>query len=222
MLTHNDQTVKDARKIFNECKDLPIEFWGFKNIGISEKEMKGLVTDIHNANKKAFLEVVTYSEQSCFEAAKFACDNNFDYLLGTLFYPSVWEYIKKTPIQYYPFVGDVTGNPSKLCGSIESIIKDANDFYNKCIPGIDVLAYRYESGDPEKLANAVTSQTKANTIIAGSINSIERIETINDISPWAFTIGSALITHEFVPNTDFRTNLERVIDIMNSMEMQAA
>ena len=33
MLTHHDVTVKDAGEIFEQCKDLPVKFWGFKNVG---------------------------------------------------------------------------------------------------------------------------------------------------------------------------------------------
>ena len=34
MLTHHDVTVKDAGEIFEQCKDLPVKFWGFKNVGL--------------------------------------------------------------------------------------------------------------------------------------------------------------------------------------------
>ena len=33
MLTHHDVTVKDAGEIFEQCKDLPVKFSGFKNVG---------------------------------------------------------------------------------------------------------------------------------------------------------------------------------------------
>ena len=33
MLTHNDQTVKNALEVFDSCKDLPVDFWGFKDVG---------------------------------------------------------------------------------------------------------------------------------------------------------------------------------------------
>ena len=34
MLTHNDKTVPNAIEIFEENKDLPIQYWGFKDVGI--------------------------------------------------------------------------------------------------------------------------------------------------------------------------------------------
>ena len=38
MLTHHDVTVKDAGEIFEQCKDLPVKFWGFKNVGLPKDE----------------------------------------------------------------------------------------------------------------------------------------------------------------------------------------
>ena len=35
MLTYNDTTVKDALKIFRECKDTPVTHWGFKDVGLT-------------------------------------------------------------------------------------------------------------------------------------------------------------------------------------------
>ena len=30
MLTYNDVTVKNAYEVFNTCKNLPVQHWGFK------------------------------------------------------------------------------------------------------------------------------------------------------------------------------------------------
>lgn len=213
MLTHNDQTIYNADEIFNECKDLPIECWGFKNVGISTEDMCKLLNDMKKAGKKTFLEVVTYTEDSCMKGAEFACRHNFDYLLGTVFYSSVWEYIKTKPIEYFPFVGNVTGSPSVLNGSIEDILNQALEFQNKNIPGIDLLAFRHEQQSPTRLSKDIVSNLNIKTIVAGSINSFERIEFIKELNPWGFTIGSALVTGNFVHGKSFRTNLEKVINI---------
>lgn len=222
MLTHNDRTLKEALQIFEECRDLPIEYWGFKDVGISEEEMSELICAMNSAGKKTVLEVVTYTEESCMRGAQFACEHRFDYLLGTLFYPSVWDYVKTQPIQYYPFIGDVSGNPSILKGSLESMVSQADALYEMNIPGIDILAYRYNDGNPTHLAQNVVAQTKLNTIVAGSIGSIERINTISAINPWGFTIGSALYTQNFVSGGGYRANLEKVLEVLNSISVQVA
>ena len=34
MLTNNDKTVIDAVEVFESCKDLPVQKWGFKDVGL--------------------------------------------------------------------------------------------------------------------------------------------------------------------------------------------
>ena len=43
MLTHNDQTVKNALEVFDSCKDLPVDFWGFKDVGLEHDKMAELI-----------------------------------------------------------------------------------------------------------------------------------------------------------------------------------
>ena len=84
MLTHHDVTVKDAGEIFEQCKDLPVKFWGFKNVGLPKDEMKKVAGAMKAAGKTTFLEVVTYDEASCLDGAQTAIDCGFDYLMGTV------------------------------------------------------------------------------------------------------------------------------------------
>lgn len=214
MLTQNDKTVKNAIDIFNECRDLPIDFWGLKNVGISELEMREIAMAIKHAGKKAFLEIVTYTAESCINGAKFACENHFDFVIGTTFFPRIWDFLKTAPIQYYPYIGNVYGCPSVMSGNAEDIIKEANTLCLKGIRGINVLAYRHISENPVQLAQKLVKQIKVNTIIAGNINSVSRIEEINAINPWAFTIGGALFTDKFASEAGFRSNLEKVLEVM--------
>ena len=72
MLTHNDQTVHNALEVFEACKDLPVECWGFKDVGLPVEEMKALVGAMKMAGKTTFLEVVTYTEAECMRGAKLA------------------------------------------------------------------------------------------------------------------------------------------------------
>jgi len=96
MLTNNDKTVKDAIGVFDSSKDLPVQFWGFKNIGLPVEQMKQLVKNMKDAEKTTFLEVVSYTEDECMKAAKLAVECNFDYLMGTLFYDSVFSFFKRS------------------------------------------------------------------------------------------------------------------------------
>ncbi len=215
MLTNEDKTVPDAIEIFKECCDLPVDIWGFKNVGITEERMSKLITMMKRDRKKTALEVVTYTEESCMEAAKFACEHNFDYLLGTCYFDSVWNYLKKHTIKYYPFIGNVFGHPSSLTGDLKSMISEANKFRQKNISGVDCLAFRYSDGNPVLLAKSIVQQIKSDVIIAGSINTIERINIVKSINPWGFTIGSAIYKQNFLNGAGYRANLEKVLEIIN-------
>jgi hypothetical protein len=212
MLTHNDQTVHNAIQIFDECKDMPVTCWGFKDIGIAVDEMKTLVENMKNAGKTTFLEVVSYSEEECMAGAKLAVELGFDYLLGTLYYESVFQYIKEHSIQYMPFCGKIHGNPSILEGSIQEIIDDAKSMIQKGIKGFDLLAYR--NVDDEKLARQFCKQINVPVVIAGSINSLNRIDIMAEINPWGFTMGGALFEGKYESNAPFKKNLEVVVEYM--------
>lgn len=217
MLTHNDVTVENAHDIFDSCKDLPVEFWGFKDVGISPDSTRELISKMKSAGKTTFLEVVTYTEEECLENAKMAVEFGFDYLTGTRFFPSVANFLQGKNIKYYPFVGDVGGSPVSLKGTSEEIIANCADLESQGVNGLDLVAYRYVDGDPVELAKKVVAESKTDVIIAGSISSVDRIKVINEINPFAFTMGSALFDGLFVSGGDFRKNLESVIEVMNSL-----
>ena len=213
MLTHHDVTVPNAYEVFETCKDLPVQFWGFKNVGLPKDQMKALTAAMKAAGKTTFLEVVTYDEESCMDGAKTAVECGFDCLMGTLYYESVHNYLKEQGLTYMPFVGKVSGSPSILEGTNEEIIQNAKDLMAKGIKGFDILAYRHVV-DGEKLAREFCAAIDAQICIAGSINSYARIDTMFDIGPWTFTMGSALFEKKFVPDGDFRTNLKAVAEYM--------
>ncbi len=218
MLTHNDQTVENALEVFNSCKDLPVKYWGFKDVGLPKDKMQELHDAMKTAGKETFLEVVTYTSEECMKGAQLAVEFGYDYLMGTIMYPEVWDYLKDKPIKYLPFVGEVSGSPSVLGGSIKSMVAQAQEFSKMGIHGVDILAYRATDADPAELAKALVDQTDFVICVAGSIGSEERIKIVDSINPWTFTMGSALFTKNFVPNGNFRENLEKVIEIMGGIK----
>ena len=121
--------------------------------------------------------------------------------------------LKENGMAYLPFVGKVSGSPSILEGTNEEIIQNAKDLMAKGIKGFDILAYRHVV-DGEKLAREFCAAIDAEICIAGSINSYARIDTMFDIGPWTFTMGSALFEKKFVADGSFRDNLKAVADYM--------
>lgn len=215
MLTHDDRTVKNAHEVFEACKDLPVKYWGFKDVGLEKEKMVELIQAMKSAGKTTFLEVVTYSEEECMNGAKLAVELGFDYLMGTIFYESVYNYLKEQGTKYLPFCGTVHGSPSVLEGRFDDIIKDAENMLDKGVYGIDLLAFRHVQG--AELAREYCKRVDKPVVIAGSINSFSRIDFVNEINPWAFTMGSALFTENFLPGEGFRKNLEKVLSYMDSI-----
>jgi len=215
MLTNHDKTVEDAIELFEDCKNISVEHWGFKNVGLPVVQMKKLVRNMKNTKKKTFLEVVSYTEKECIQATELAIECKFDYLMGTIFYQSVYDLLKDKPIKYMPFCGKVSDSPSILEGSIEEIITHAKILKEKNVYGLDLLAYRY-TGDPEELAQKFIKEIDLPVIIAGSINSFEKLEKVKKLNPWGFTIGSAFFDKKFVKGGSFEEQIERIVKYLEN------
>ena len=214
MLTHNDVTVPNALEVFTSCRDLPVKYWGFKDHGLEPAAMKQLV-DVMKANgKTTFLEVVSYTEEECMRGARLGVECGFDYLLGTLYFDSVYEYVKKTDLKYCPFVGKVSQTPSILEGTVEEMLAQEAAFADKGIYGTDLLGYRYTGENVDEFRADFVKGAKHPVCLAGSIGSEERIEKVKKMNPWTFTMGSALFAKNFVKNGTFRENLEYVINLL--------
>jgi hypothetical protein len=216
MLTHDDKTVQNAIDVFKPCQDMPVSFWGFKDVGIPRHEMRKLIQALKDAGKTTFLEIVSYTKGECMVGAEVAVDFGFDYLMGTLFFPEVWDYLKGKGIKYFPFVGGVSGSPSILDGTVASMLAEAEFLLSQGVDGVDLLAFRHRD-NPEVLARDFISESKIPVVLAGSIDSYKRIEFVNQINPWAFTMGSALFNKNFLNGGDFRENLEQVIKKMEAL-----
>ena len=211
MFTHNDVTVPDAIDYFEEVKDLPVDFFGFKEIGLKPEKMELLNDKIHKVGVKSFLEVVEYDEDKIMQPARMAVDMDFDYLMGTIYYPSVWDIIDKN-IKYFPFCGEIYDRPSVLDGTIDEIVADAKKIEKAGANGFDLLAYRYKYSDKvNELVLAVKNAVDIPIVSAGSINSFDRLQQTIDQGVWGFTIGGAFFEKKFEPDGSYRDNVMAVL-----------
>lgn len=211
MFTQNDMTVPAAIDYFEQVKGLPVDYFGYKEIGLEPEKMKLLNEKIHKAGVQSFLEVVEYEEEAILGPAKIAVDMGFDYLMGTLYFPSIWDVIGKK-IKYFPFCGKVYNRPSILAGSIDEIIEDAKRIEAEGVDGFDILAYRYI--DPlkvDKLVRKMNDALKVPLVSAGSINSLDRVQKTIDQGVWGLTIGGAFFEKKFVPGGSYRENVVAVL-----------
>ncbi|MGK5115189.1 hypothetical protein [Geodermatophilus sp. CPCC 205506] len=214
MLTHDDVTVPDAIDCFRQAADLPIQYWGFKDVGLTTHEMEQLVGEFRSAGKTPVLEVVSFDEKELLDAAALAADCGVQYLTGGEFSPAVRERAHSAGMRYFPFCGRVGGSPIELTGAPEDVLADADRLRDLGADGVDLVAYRYTDGDPIQLAKQVVHEFGGDkVIVAGSINSAERIQLMHEIGPFGYTIGGALFDGTFAPGGSFRENLERVVDV---------
>jgi hypothetical protein len=216
MLTHHDQTVRDALELFERTKEYPIRHWGFKDVGLSPDEMRKVVSAMKDAGKTTYLEVVSLSEGEGVRGARLAVDLGFDILMGTVFYPSIGQYLKDKPVRYYPFPGHVHSHPSILDGEIDAIVAHARELEASGMHGLDLLTYRY-NGEASRLLKQVVEATNIPVVSAGSIATFDRINEVWEAGAWGFTIGSAFFDKQFVPDGSFEEN---VLAVCNWLEEQ--
>lgn len=214
MLTHNDRTVENAIEIFESAKDAPATYWGFKEVGLPEDQMKILVGKMKAAGKVTCLEVVAYTEEDCLEGAKIGVRCGFDILMGTLYFDSVKAVADQAGMKYMPFVGKISGRPSVLDGTIEGMIAEANGLVEeKGVVGFDLLGYRF-TGDAIKLNSEFVKNVKAPVCLAGSVASFQRLDEVRATGAWAYTIGGAFFDKKFA-DASFGNQIKIVVDYMN-------
>lgn len=209
MLTHHDVTVPNAAEVFEECRNSKAKCWGFKEVGLPLDQMKKLFKAMKDAGKQTFLEVVAYTEEECLAGAKMGVECGVDVLMGTLYFQSVMDLCKENNLKYMPFVGQITGRPSVLHGTIQGMIDEANEYISKGAWGIDLLGYRYE-GDAVELNKQFVANVKAPVCLAGSINGYKRLDEVCDANPYSFTIGSAFFENKF--DGTFAEQIDKVCD----------
>lgn len=223
MLTHNDVTVSNARQLFAESAELPVKYWGFKDNGLSFVELGNLAKDMRDAGKSAVLEVVNFDERDLLKSMELAVKTGIEYFTGGAFSQQALAQAKEVGMKYYPFCGKAGGSPIELRGSHQSVIDDAKRLIDFGVDGVDLVAYRYKDGDPIELAKAAIDGVGAeNLVIAGSINSRERMEIMNAVGPFAYTMGGALFDGSFVPDGSFYENLKFVTELKDSLGVVAS
>lgn len=196
MLTWHDYTVENAMEVFMQCKDTQARYWGFKEHPLPLEQMRQLFACMKACGKTTCLEVVAYTEAEGLAGAHTAVECGCDVLMGTTYSDAINDYCHAHGVKYMPFVGRITGRPSVLEGDIDQIVAEAQQCVKRGVDGIDLLAYRY-TGDAVALSRALVERVDAPVCLAGSINSLQRLDEVKQTSPWAFTIGSAFFENAF-------------------------
>lgn len=209
-LTYNDVTVYNAIDVFEKRKNTGIKYVGFKDVGLPKEKLIELHERMKKAGMTTFLEVVSATEEDNLRSAKMGIELGVDNLIGGTYVRQTLPLLQDTNIKYFPYIGKVIGHPCLLRGAIEEITRDARTVEDLGVNGIDLLAYRYD-GNPEHLIRSVQEAVKIPLIIAGSINSLERVRKMTELDVWAFTIGSAIFDKKFVPSGTLSDQITAVL-----------
>ena len=218
MLTKDDVTIPNALEVVDEIMDTNLRYIGFKDPqegGLAPEKYKPLMAKLRETNMEIFIEVVSESEELNLRSAKLAVDLGVDYLIGGTFIDSSMQAIAGTDIGFFPYIGKIVGHPCILEGSIEEIAEEGKMVKTKGIAGINLLAYRREpASEVPLLIKDVQAAVGLPLIIAGSINSYERIEKMKELDVWTFTIGGAIQDGIFVPGGTIKENINAVLEVL--------
>ena len=197
MLTRNDRTVEDAAHHLDVALAQGLRHIGFKDVGLPIPALAELARRIRAGGATSYLEVVSEDRESEIASARAAVEIGVDILLGGTHAQDVLPVIAGTALRYYPFPGRVTGIPSVLHGPSEAIVASARALAEMDgVHGLDLLAYRF-AGDVEAMMEAVCAATEKPVIIAGSIDSPDRIARLRACGAAGFTIGTAALDGVF-------------------------
>ena len=210
MLTHYDVTVPNAIEVFEEVKDTIVSFVGFKDIGLPFEKMRKLVNIIKKEEKEVIFEAISLTKEGCLRSVDTAIKLGVDYFIGGIYLKSILKLLRSNGIKYFPYVGKVVDHPCLLRGSIQEVVDGAREAAASGVDGINLLAYRY-SGDIDRLMDSIKSFVDTPLIVAGDINSFERINKVVRWGVWGFTIGSAIFERKFSNSRSIADQLTAVM-----------
>jgi len=197
MLTRHDRTVEDCLETADFIAEIGLKHIGFKDVGANLRTLRKLAGKIHNMGATSYLEVVSPEPETCLQSARLAADIGVDRLLGGTQAADMLRILDGSGIEYLPFPGRPQGHPTTLTGSPDEIYEDCRRFSQLGCAGVDLLAYRSTDADPLDLVRAAREGTDGDLVVAGSIDSPERIKAVREAGADAFTIGSAIFDGSF-------------------------
>lgn len=197
MLTRGDKTVPDAGALVQTAIKAGVLDIGFKDVGLPFAALRTLHDRLRSAGCRTYLEVVSLDEASERRSAEMAVALGVDMLMGGVRPDVVAPLLRGTGCRYYPFAGTVRGHPSELHGATEEIVESAQLLTQRAdVDGLDLLAYR-ATGDIPTLMREVCAASGKPVIMAGGIDSPERIAACREAGAAGFTVGTAALSGAF-------------------------
>lgn len=213
MLTRDDQTIEDCLDVMDAIESVDLQHIGFKDVGVDTATLKELNRRIKDRGATSYMEVVSTSAEACLNSARAALEVGIDRLLGGTDVDEALGIVSGSGISYYPFPGFPHDHPTKLGGNPSDVAAHCRQFMDKGCAGVDLLAYRATEADPLALVRSCKEALGGGyLIVAGSVDSPEKIHDLAAAGADAFTIGSAVFDGAYSPRKGaIRSQLEDVL-----------
>lgn len=211
MLTREDRTIRNPRAFLPAVVEAGVRRVGFKDIGLPVSALRSAVREARLAGAVVHLELVSLDAEREAASAQLAVELGVDVLMGGARPEIVVPIIAGSDIRYYPFAGKVEGHPSRLEGSVDEILRSADSMLARDgVDGLNLLAYRSEHSAGELISKVSRLAGPRPVIVAGSINSAQRIRDVAAAGAAAFTIGSAVFEAAFPAGDSLRSQLQYI------------
>lgn len=212
MLTHHDATVADALDVYDALRDTGLRHVGFKDIGVTPETLAELTRRMHADGRTVYLEVVSITAEDELRSIQAAREIGVDVVMGGTHVADALSLLAGSGLRYFPFPGRIVGHPSVLEGTIDEISSSAAALTAQAgVDGLDLLAYRH-AGPVEPIIDAVVRASLGPVVIAGSIDSAERIVAVTALGAWGFTIGGAIFEHALPAEPTLRAQVEWALE----------
>jgi hypothetical protein len=201
MLTRNDATVENALDLVEVARPLKLKHIGFKDVGADSDLLRRLTAAIREAGASPWMEIVATSREAELQGVKLGRDLGVAMLMGGVHVEEALKILDGSATRYLPFAGAPSGHPTRLGGSALEVETQCRAFARQGCAGVDILAYRATEAEPLDLVAACRRGLldSGSVVVAGSVNSAERIAAVRAAGADAFTIGTAAIDGSYAP-----------------------
>ena len=201
MLTRNDATVENALDLVEIARPLSLKHIGFKDVGADAALLRRLTAAIREAGASPWMEIVATTRETELRGVKLGRDLGVEMLMGGVHVEEALRILDGSATRYLPFAGAPIGHPTRLGGSALAVEAQCRTFVAKGCAGVDILAYRATEAEPLDLIAACRRAFLAFgvVVVAGSVNSAERVAAVRAAGADAFTIGTAAIEGSYAP-----------------------
>jgi hypothetical protein len=201
MLTRNDMTVANALALVEIARPLGLRHIGFKDLGADATMLQSLTAAIREAGASPWMEIVATTREAELRGVELGRNLGVDRLLGGVHVDDALKLLEGSATRYLPFAGVPIGHPTRLGGAAPDVETQCRSLAAKGCAGVDILAYRATEAEPLDLVAACRRGflNSGTVVVAGSINSPERVAAVRAAGADAFTIGAAAIDGSYAP-----------------------